>query len=359
MTVPSFNYGTPTGIYPPSVETGANDMLNALSRAIPNYVVAQNLGKLSPLMRKLLTNAQVKPMSFPFISQPVAGMPVSHSQYVTYDGSFNVPTSLDVDLTKMPTFYANMILDTLYVTDIEAKAFEAGNPYMLFNNLKTRASLVWIGLMDALTSNLTGTRVSGGTEDTNKFYGLQDIVDDGTTNANFGNLNRSTYSWWNAKVYNATALWTDSPAAYVYVMRALGKYQNECSTMGMPTCAFTSYGVWQKLAESFSNIERYIVADTAKLEDTRQYEVTGLIIQGIPIFPEPYFTGSTTIYFVNFDHAWFDFVEGYVSSVTPWYNMTIVGKLAYLALILIGGQFWSDAPVAHFKLTNMPTVSNV
>jgi len=357
MTTPSFNYATPYGIYPPSVEVGANDMLNALSRAIPNYVVSQNLGKLSPLMRKLLTISEVKAMSFPFISQPVAGTSVSHAQYVTYDGVFNVPTSLDVDLTKMPTFYANMILDTLYVTDIEAKAFEAGNPYMLFNNLKTRASLVWIGLMDTLTTNLTGTRVSG-SEDTNKFYGLKDIVDDGTTNANFGNLARGTYSWWNSKVYNATSLWADSPSAYVYVMRALAKYQDECSTMGMPTCAFTSYGVWQKIAESFTNIERYIVSDTGKLEDTRQYEVTGLIVQGIPIFPDPYLTG-TDIYFLNFDHLRFDFVDGYVSVVTPWYNMTIVGKLAYLALIVIGGQLWSDAPIASFKLTNMPAVSNV
>jgi len=358
MTAPFMNYGIPTGIYPPSVETGANDLLNSLSRAIPSYVVGQNLGKLSPLMRKLLANAEIKPMSFPFISQPVAGSPVSHAQYVTYDGSFSMPASLDIDLTKMPTFYANMILDTLYVTDIEAKAFEAGNPYMLFNNLKTRASLVWIGLMDTLTSNITGTRVSGGSEDTDKFYGIQDIIDDGTTNPNFGNLSRSTYTWWNAKVYHATSLWNDSPSAYVYVMRALAKYQNECSTMGMPDCAFTSYAVWQKLAESFTTIERYVVADTAKLEDTRQYEVTGVVVQGVPIFPDPYITG-TTIYFVNFSHVRIDFVDGYVSTVTPWYNMTIVGRLAYLALILIGGQLWSDAPIANFKLTNMPTVSNV
>ena len=358
MTAPSFNYATPYGIYPPSVETGAQDMLNALSRAIPNYVVAQNLGKLSPLMRKLLSSAEVKAMSFPFISQPVAGASVSHSQYVTYDGAFNVPTSLDIDLTKMPTFYANMILDTLYVTDIEAKAFEAGNPYMLFNNLKTRASLVWIGLMDTLTTNLVGTRVSGGVEDTNKFYGLKDIVDDGTINANFGNLARGTYAFWNSKIYNATSLWTDSPSAFVYVMRAMAKFQNECSTMGMPTCGFCSHGVWQKIAESFTNIERYIVADTGKLEDTRQYEVTGLIVQGVPIFPDPYLS-ATEVYFLNLDHVKFDFADGYVSSVTPWYNMSIVGKLAYLALVIISGQLWSDAPVASFKLTNMPAVANV
>jgi len=357
MTAPSFNYATPYGIYPPSVEVGAQDMLNSLSRAIPNYVVAQNLGKLSPFMRKLLTIADVKAMSFPFISQPVAGTSVDHAQYVTYDGAFNVPTSLDINLTQMATFYANMILDTLYVTDIEAKAFEAGNPYMLYNNLKTRASLVWIGLMNTLTTNLTGTRVSG-SEDTNKFYGLKDVVDDGTTNANFGNISRSTYTWWNSKIYNVTSLWTDSPSAFVYVMRSLAKYQNECSTMGMPTCAFTSHGVWQKIAESFTNIERYIVADTGKLEETREYQVTGIVVQGIPIFPDPYISG-TDVFYLNFDHVKFDFIDGYASVVTPWYNMTIVGKLAYLALIIIGGQLWSDAPVSCLKLTNMPAVSNI
>jgi hypothetical protein len=358
MAVPSFNYNVPTGIYPPSVETGAQDMLNALSRAIPGFVVGQNVGKLSPLMRKLLSIAEVKAMSFPFISQPVTGTTISHSQYVQYDGAFNVPTSLDVDLTKMATFYANMILDTLYITDVEAKAFEAGNPYMLYNNLKVRASLVWIGLMNTITQNLTGTRVSGGSEDTTKFYGMKDIIDDGSTNANFGNIARGTYTWWNSKIYNAASLWTDSPPAFVYVMRALSKFQNEVSTMGMPTCGFTSQAVWQKLAESFTNIERYIVADTGKLEETREYEVTGIVIQGIPIFPDPYLTDNI-IYFINFDHLKFDFVDGYVSVVTPWYNMTIVGKLAYLALIIIGGQLWSDAPVSCFQLTNMPAVANI
>jgi len=358
MALPNFNYATPYGVFPPSVETGAMDFLNALSRAIPSYVVAQNLGKLSPFVRKLLQDADVKAISFPFISAPVAGTPVQHSQYVTYDGSFSLPSGPDINLTDMATFYANMLLDTLFVTDVEAKAFDAGNPYMLYNSLKARASLIWIGLMDTFATNLTDTRVSGGVEDTDKFYGLKDVVDTISINPNFGNIDRTTKTYWRAKVYNVTSLWTDSVPAYVYLMRALAKYQNECSTMGMPTCGFTSYGVWQKLAESFTSIERYIVGDIAKLEETRGYEVVGIVVNGIPIFPDPYITG-TDLYLLNFDHLKFTFVSGYVSSMTQWFNMFIVGKLAYLSLIIIGGQLWSDAPVSCAKLTNMPAVSNV
>jgi hypothetical protein len=337
---------------------GAKDYLNSLSRAIPSYVVAQNIGKLSPFVRRLLANAEIKPISFPFISQPVAKKTINNVQKVGADMGFTVPSGIDTDLADMATAYANLALATLTVTDFEVEAFESGNPNVLYYTLKTRASEVWLELMDQLATWLMGTRVSGSTEDTNQFYGLQDVIDDGTTNANYANINRSTNPYWNSYLWNAQTLWTDNPPTYVYVMRALAKYQKLASTMGMPSVGFTNNAVWQKIGESFTNIERYIVADPATLEETRQYQVTGIAINGIPIFPDPY-VANNEIFFINWDHLKFYLSDGYAVTSSEWVNLDLVGKLAYFSYLLIGGQLFADAPVAHFRLQNMPAVSNI
>lgn len=354
----NFNYGTPYGVYP-STDVTAKDFLNSLSRDIPNYVVAQNIGKLSPFVRWLLSEATVKPISFPFVSQPVTGIMDDATQIVTNDMSFTVPTSERTDLTEMATFYASLALTKLYVTDFEAKAFESGNPNVLLDAIRTRISSRFLAFMHNLSTWLTQTRVSGGTEDTNKFYGIKDVIDNGTTNPNFGNISRSTNTWWNAYVWDAQSLWTDNPAAYVYVMRALSKYQHSASAMGMPTAGFCGYHVWQKLAESFVAIEKYIVGDVADIGERREYAVKGILIQGIPIFPDPYFADSNAIYFVNFDHLNFKFMSGYDVTVSDWQNLMVTGKLAYLSVLTFGGQLISDAPVSNFVLTNMPVVSNI
>lgn len=352
-----FNYSTPYGVYPSTNQT-AKDFLNALSRDIPNYVVAQNIGKLSPFVRWLLSEATTKPISFPFVSQPVTGATDDSTQLVTNDMSFVVPTSENTNLTEMATFYSNLALTHLFVTDFEAKAFESGNPNVLFDAIKVRASIRFLGFMNSICSWLTGTRVSG-SENTNQFYGIKDVIDNGSTNPNFGNISRSTNAWWNSYSWNAQSLWTDNPVAYVYVMRALSKYQHSASTMGMPTAGFCGYHVWQQLVESFTAIERYVIGDPANIGDRREYAVTGIMIQGVPIFPDPYFNNDNAIYFVNFNHVYFKFMSGYDVVTTDWKDLSLVGKLAYFSLMLFGGQLISDAPISCFALTNMPVVSNI
>ncbi|MDW7973278.1 MAG: phage major capsid protein [Thermodesulfovibrio sp.] len=355
----TFNYGTPHGIYRTQAQ-GAQDFLNTLSRGIPNYVVAQNIGKLSPFVRKLLGDATSRPIGFPFVAQPVTAAVTDKVQRLDYSMSFVVPTDIEKDTTDMMTLYANLYLTTLYVTDFEVQAYNSGNPNMLVDHIATRASLTWIDLMNTVSTDLVGSRVSG-TEDTTKFYGLRDIIDNGTQNATYGNINRATKTWWNSRVYAATtdlgySAGTDTPAAYVLIMRGLAKYTKDASTMGTPNIAFTSFGCWQKIAESFVTTEKYIVADTTTINDIREYEVTGLIVNGCAIFPDPYIT-ENVVYFINFNHLRFEFVDGYMVTTTPWYDAAIIGKLAYVSAIKFGGQLVCDAPVSCFKITGFPAVN--
>lgn len=358
----NFNYGTPYGIYAPDVSTGAKDYLNSLSRAIPPYVVAQNLGKLSPLTRRILANSEVKPISFPFISQPVAKKTINNVQLVDYNGSFNVPSAIDTDLADMATVYSNLALSTLLVSDFEVKAYEQGNTNVLYDTVKLRANETWLGLVDQIAQWLLGARTASlGVEDTTRFYGINDIIDDGTLCSNYANIDRTTNTYWNSYIWDATTdlgYVSGTTPAYVVVMRALSKYQRVASTMGMPDAGFTSPGVFQALVESFTNIERYIVADPAKLDDTRQYEVTGVAVNGVPIFPDPYITG-TEIYFINWSHLKFVFCDGYAVVSSDWKDLSMTGKLAYFSFLMFGGQLFSDAPVSHFRVTGMPTVESV
>jgi len=360
--MPNFNYGSIYGFYSPTDQTGAKDYLNSLSRAIPPYVVAQNLGKLSPLTRRLLEHSEVKSISFPFISQPVAKKEINNVQKVDYNASFNVPSAVDVDLADMATFYFNLALSTFIATDFEVKAYEQGNPNVLYDAVKVRASETWIGLMSQIATWLTGTRVSGGTEDTTQIYGIKDAIDNGTVNSNYGNIDRSANTYWNSYIWDAQTLFGTGLANFIYVMRALSKYQKLASTMGLPDVGFTSPAGFQALAESFTNIERYIVADPAKLDETRQYEVTGIAINGIPIFPDPYIaddTSSTEIFFINWSHLRLVFSDGYAVTASDWKDLSITGKLAYFSYLLFGAQLFCDAPIAHFRLQNMPIATGV
>ena len=358
----NFNYGTPYGIYAPDVSKGAKDYLNSLSRAIPPYVVAQNLGKLSPLTRRILANSEVKPISFPFISQPVAKKTINNVQLVDYNGSFNVPSAIDTDLADMATVYSNLALSTLLVSDFEVKAYEQGNTNVLYDTVKLRANETWLGLVDQIAQWLLGARTTSlGAEDTTRFYGINDIIDDGTLRSNYANIDRTTNTYWNSYIWNAATdlgYVSGTTPAYVVVMRALSKYQGVASTMGMPDAGFTSPGVFQALVESFTNIERYIVADPAKLDETRQYEVTGVAVSGVPIFPDPYITGDE-IYFINWSHLKFVFCDGYAVVSSGWKDLSMTGKLAYFSFLMFGGQLLSDAPVSHFRITGMPTIESV
>ena len=352
----SFNYGNVYGMY-----ADAKDYLNSLSRGIPNYVVAQNIGKLSPFMRKLLANATVKDISYPFVSQPVVSAALDNTQKVGANMQFTISSAIQNDNIDMATFYANLAIATIVVTDFEVKAYESGNPDMLFNAVAVRASQVYVGMMEKLRTWFTGSRVTPGnppTEDTDRFYGLKDAVDNGTTNANYGNINRTTNTWWNSYIWNAQTLFGTGLEAYKYVMYALSKFQNNVSSMGMPDIGFTSYGVWAALATSLTSMERIVVGDVVKFEDTRQYEVTGLALNGVPIFPDPSIDDNA-IYFLNMDHFGLKLANGYALSASDWKPLDITGKLAYLSYLLFGGQLISDAPISCFALTNMPAINNI
>jgi hypothetical protein len=53
-------------------------------------------------------------------------------------------------------------------------------------------------MMDAMA-----TALYNNTTNTQQFIGLPGAVDDGTTLQTYGNINRSTYTWWKSKQYAA------------------------------------------------------------------------------------------------------------------------------------------------------------
>ncbi|MBC7197137.1 MAG: phage major capsid protein, partial [Deferribacterales bacterium] len=341
-------------------DVGIQDYLNMLSRGIPPYVVAQNIGKLSPFVRRLLANSEVEPIGTPFVSQTVTGTELT--DYVELDSSlqYNVLVQKENQIADVATWYANLALTRFFVTDFEVQAFKAGNPKVLVDEVLLRANLKWIGFMKQLCTKLVGSRLSGSTENTLSFYGLKDAVSDGTAwgVTNYGNIDRTTKTYWNTPIYNVQSLWGTGLAAYQYVLRAISKYQNFASTMGMPNIAFTSFGVWQALAESFTNIERYIVGDVAQITDDREYKVVGLVVNGIPIFPDPFITDNA-IFFLNTEYITFKFASGYDMAVSEWYDTTPLGVLGFTSNMYVGGQLICTAPIANFVATNMPAVSNV
>jgi hypothetical protein len=122
-----------------------------------------------------------------------------------------------------------------------------------------------------------------------------------------------------------------------------------------------------KIAESFMSFERYMVGDVRNIADIREYNIRGIDIGGIAIFPDPYLqpytvtVGTSTqtvgdIYFINFDHIFFTGASPIEYYMNEWWSEVVNGKLAFSSLCLLTGQFYTDRPRAHFIIKGVPSM---
>jgi len=215
----------------------------------------------------------------------------------------------------------------------------------------------------ALQTDLMGSR---GTND-QKFYGIKDVIDNGVNQTVFGGLDRSQYPWWNSPVFNYQDLIGNDTGLPIYAVinRGINKYWDEYGNIyGLPRVAFTDTMTFTKIAESFMAFERYMVGDVRNIADIREYNIRGIDIGGVAIFPDPYLQSYTNqagqkvgdIYFINFDHIFFTGASPIEYYMHEWWSEVVNGRLAFSSLCLITGQFYTDRPRAHFVIKGVPSL---
>ncbi|MEM4625792.1 MAG: hypothetical protein QXJ28_03455, partial [Candidatus Pacearchaeota archaeon] len=262
--------------------------LNALRRNIVLYAFAQNLPKISAFANILLRRSDSQPFQPDFIIQPVygglTGTNLTNAQPEWVDATAGTLNLADYVADYMYAKFTPSVLGKA----IRLNFFELAvmqSPNVIIDQLAIKTTEAHLQMMVAFMNSIMGTR---GTND-NKFYGILDIIDDGTNQPNYGQIDRATYTWWNSPIYLGTNYIADGPPLYLVIKRAIKDYCKEFGNIyGVPGIGITDYDTWLKIAESFMAIEQYVVGNLDQIAEERSYQVKAINIDGIWIIPDAY-----------------------------------------------------------------------
>lgn len=343
-------------------DTRLQQFLNVSRRNFVTYGVAQTLPNVSPLTYVLMKRSSELP----------------------YGGAWAVSPNISTDYPAVQYVYGNT--DTFTINDQTPNVVNAKYEPALtvqtvrlsykdlasYNNPNNIVDLLAKKVENAVRSIFVELCTRTTTDDgspTTQFmpYGIRDIIDNGVFCTDLGQIDRTTNLWWNSPVYDYMALTPDNPPIFRGIQRAIVKYMSqEGNKWGKPTVAFTSYDAFQKIAESFQSIERYNVGDINNIANGRAYEVVGINVQGVDIFPDPYIqpytitVGNSTItvsdiFFINLNYLHLDFADPFTFLMDKWQSEISNSRLSYLSVILTGWNLWTEQPKAHFKLVKVPS----
>ena len=329
------------GILPASGTSQYTELTYVTRRAfIPKLVV--QLYNSTPLMAALIANSQSASGGVSQVTVPVQGAQFVNAQWSDYSGSFAQPSvqqgaynaEFNLKLMICPVPFLGMEgavqQDHAIIPLIEARMNDATNV-----------------MMDAMA-----TALYNNTTDTQQFIGLPGAVDDGTTLATYGNINRSTYTWWKSKVYAAGGV---NPTRQNVLQYISGTVKNGAE---VPTFGVCGFGTWTLLAQDYVGQEQYVITPGSSFDsgDGPNAAFRALMVAGVPIYPDPY-CPEGTVYFLNsnymslYIHDQGSFVfTGFESTLPNW-------QIGYVGAVLTIAELVNTKPKAMTKVTGYNSLS--
>ena len=312
-----------TGIMP-SGAAGAE--LTAVTRRafIPRMVV--QIYNASPLMAALLANAQTASGGVSSVSAPVQGAPFVNTQSTDYSGKFAQPAqqqgaslaefNLKGIITPVPLLGLEgaVQIDHAVIPLLSARMYDAGN---------SAIDYMAQGLYNNYTDNL-------------QMIGLPGAIDDGTNLVTYGNINRSSNTWWQAKVYNASA----APTRLNVFQYIAGTAKNGSE---MPTMCICGFGTFAKLAQDFIGVESYQIQPGQGFDsdaDRPRSAFRALDVAGVPVYADPY-CPEGTLYLLNtnyinlYVHAYANFAFTGFESLLSNYQLGYIGAVLSLMELVV------------------------
>ena len=307
------------GILPATGSSQFNELTYVTRRAfIPKLVV--QLYNSTPLMAALIANSQQASGGVSSVTAPVQGAQFVNAQWSDYSGSFNQPSvqqgaynaEYDLKLMIAPVPFLGMEgavqQDAAIIPLIEARMNDATNV-----------------MMDAMA-----TALYNNTTNTQQFIGLPAAV---SATGTYGNINRSTYSWWQSKSYSAGNV---NPTRQNILQYISGTVKNGAE---MPSFGVCGFGTWTLLAQDFVGQEQYVITPGSGFDSDPngpQAAFRALMVAGVPIYPDPY-CPEGTVYFLNtnylslYIHEQGSFVFTGFESTLPNWQIGYVGAVLMIA----------------------------
>ena len=327
------------GIVPATGSTQFTELTYVTRRAfIPKLVV--QLYNSTPLMAALIANSQQASGGVSSVTVPVQGSQFVNAQWSDYSGSFNQPSvqqgafnaEFDLKLMIAPVPFLGMEgavqQDAAIIPLIEARMNDATNV-----------------MMDAMA-----TALYNNTTNNQQFIGLPAAV---SSSGTYGNINRSTYSWWQSKQYAAGSV---NPTRQNILQYISGTVKNGAEVPSFGVCGF---GTWTLLAQDYVGQEQYVITPGNGFDGETngpQAAFRALMVAGVPIYPDPY-CPEGTVYFLNtnylslYIHEQGSFVfTGFESTLPNW-------QIGYVGAVLMIAELVNTKPKAMTQVTGYNSVS--
>jgi len=321
------------GILPATGSAQFNELTYVTRRAfIPKLVV--QLYNSTPLMAALIANSQSASGGVSSVTVPVQGAQFVNAQWSDYSGSFAQPSvqqgaynaEFDLKLMISPVPFLGMEgavqQDAAIIPLIEARMNDATNV-----------------MMDAMA-----TALYNNTTNTQQFIGLPAAVANSGT---YGNIDRSTYTWWKSSQYAAGSV---NPTRQNILQYISGTVKAGAE---MPSLGICGFGTWTLLAQDFVGQEQYVITPGAGFDGETngpQAAFRALMVAGVPIYPDPY-CPEGIVYFLNtnylslYIHEQGSFVfTGFESTLPNW-------QIGYVGAVLMIAELVNVKPKSMTKVT--------
>ena len=321
------------GILPASGSTQFTELTYVTRRAfIPKLVV--QLYNSTPLMAALIANSQSASGGVSSVTVPVQGSQFVNAQWSDYSGSFAQPS----------------VQQGAYNAEFNLKLMIAPVPFLGMEGAVQQDAAV-IPLIEARMNDATNvmmdamaTALYNNTTNNQQFIGLPAAVADSGT---YGNIDRSTYTWWKSKQYAAGSV---NPTRQNILQYISGTVKNGAEVPSFGVCGF---GTWTLLAQDYVGQEQYVLTPGSGFDGDANGPQSGfraLMVAGVPIYPDPY-CPEGTVYFLNsnylslYIHEQGSFVfTGFESTLPNW-------QIGYVGAVLMIAELVNTKPKSMTKVT--------
>jgi hypothetical protein len=324
------------GIIPAASSSQFTELTYVTRRAfIPKLVV--QLYNSTPLMAALIANSQTATGGVSSVTVPVQGAQFVNAQWSDYSGSFAQPS------VQQGAYNAEFTLK-LMIAPVPFLGMEGAvqQDHAIIPLIEARMNDATNVMMDAMAYSLYNN-----TTNTQQFTGLPAAVDDGTGTATYGNINRSTYTWWKSGQYAAGSV---NPTRQNILQYISGTVKKGAEVPSFGVCGF---GTWTLLAQDFVGQEQYVITPGNGFDNDAngpQAAFKALMVAGVPIYPDPY-CPEGTVYFLNtnylnlYIHEAGQFVfTGFESTLPNW-------QVGYVGAVLTIAELVSTKPKSMTKVT--------
>ena len=330
------------GILPASGTNQYNELTYVTRRAfIPKLVV--QIYNSTPLMAALIANSQTASGGVSSVSVPVQGSQFVNAQWSDYSGSFAQPS------VQQGAYQAEFNLKLL-VSPVPFLGMEGAvqQDYAIIPLIEARMNDATNVMMDAMAYSLYNN-----TTNQQQFIGLPAAIDDGTGTATYGNIDRTTNTWWKSKQYAAGSV---NPTRQNVLQYISGTVKNGAE---VPTFGVCGFGTWTLLAQDYVGQENYMITPGSGFDGDAngpQAAFRALMVAGVPIYPDPY-CPEGTLYFLNTNYMSL-YIHEQASFAFTGFESTLPNfQIGYVGAVLMIAELVNTKPKAMTKITGYNSLS--